>query len=256
MQINPDPAGALAGWQLACTAVHFSRRKAYRLPLCFGPLWNLKVHRKMFQLEWPIPQKKCMQLFHSQFKVWREYLLSNLRTRWKNVDAAISVVKTPVIGFRSLILVITQGWHSTHIHWIINFQHPTSHRMWPGTHDVWCFLRRSLKNTRSKRTNHSSCNLRDRERYQKGLQSVPEMDLRYAYRDPPNQNARLQKPKTWIVFHSFRASNWYMPLRKVPWFCMLLHIICVLYTFHPKKHVHLPICIYIYYIVISIKERY
>lgn len=38
-----------------------------------------------------------------------------------------------------------------------------------------------------------------------------------------------------------------MPLRKVPWFCMLLHIICVLYTFHPKKHVHLPICIYIYW---------
>ena len=89
----------------------------------------------------------------------------------------------------------------------------------------------------------------------KRVSKVPKMDLRYAYRDPPNQNARIQKPKTWIVIHSFRASNWYMPLRKVPWFCMLLHIICVLYTFHPKKHVHLPIYTYIYIHISHLNQR-
>ena len=116
-KINPDTAGALAGWQLACTAVHFSRRRAYRLPLCFGPLWNLKVHRKIFQLEWPIPIIKKMYItFLIHNSQWGEYLLSNLRTHWKNVDAAISVVKTSVIGFLSLKLVTTQGWHSTRMH--------------------------------------------------------------------------------------------------------------------------------------------
>lgn len=74
----------------------------------------------------------------------------------KNVDAAISVVKAPVIGFRSLILVTTQGWHSTHIHWIINLQHPT-HREKHGKKELplirsWT----TTKHFKQKKSNFSS----------------------------------------------------------------------------------------------------